>query len=266
MAGLVPALRDLVLAQAGRPGWTLGISGAQGSGKSTLAAGLASALEAAGRRCAILSLDDLYLGPAARADLARRVHPLFAVRGPPGTHDPALGLTVLDALSRPGPVRLPRFDKGRDAPVPAADQPVFRGPADIVILEGWCLGARPDPAAAASPPVNALERNQDPDGAWRRAVEAALAGPYADLFAAPDLTVFLRAPDFPTVRRWRGEQEAELARAIAAGRPGRAMDEAELDDFLARYERITRRLIADPPGDILVELAPDRTPGPIQRR
>lgn len=266
MAGLVEALADLVLARADRPGWVLGLSGAQGSGKSTLAAGLASALEAAGRRCAILSLDDLYLGPAARADLARRVHPLFAVRGPPGTHDPALGLAVLDALSRPGPVRLPRFDKGRDAPVPATDQPVFRGPADIVILEGWCVGAQPDPAAAASPPVNALERNQDPDGAWRGAVETALAGPYADLFAAPDLTVFLRAPDFPTVRRWRGEQEAELARAIAAGRPGRAMDEVELDAFLARYERITRRLIADPPGDILVELAPDRTPGPLQRR
>ena len=34
-------------------------------------------------------------------------------------------------------------------------------------------------------------------------VEAALAGLYQDLFKAPDLTVFLRAPDFPTVRRWR---------------------------------------------------------------
>jgi hypothetical protein len=44
------------------------------------------------------------------------------------------------------------------------------------------------------------------------------------------------------------------------------MDAAELDDFLARYERITRRLIADPPGDILVDLAPDRTRGPLQRR
>jgi D-glycerate 3-kinase len=266
LAGLVEALADLVLARADRPGWVLGLSGAQGSGKSTLAAGLASALAQAGRSCAVLSLDDVYLGPEARADLARRVHPLFAVRGPPGTHDPALALTVLEALARPGPVRLPRFDKGRDAPVPEAERPVFDGPADVVILEGWCLGARPDPSAAASAPINALEREHDPDGTWRGAVEGALAESYQDLFGAPDLTVFLRAPDFPTVRRWRGEQEADLARAIAAGRPGRAMDAAELDDFLARYERITRRLIADPPGDILVDLAPDRTPGPLQRR
>ncbi len=153
MAGLGPALFDLVRARADRPGWTLGLSGAQGSGKSTLAAKLASILEAEGRRCAILSLDDLYLGPEARADLARRVHPLFAVRGPPGTHDPALGLSVLDALSRPGPVHLPRFDKGRDAPVPDVDQPVFPGPADIVIFEGWCLGARPAGAGARRVPI-----------------------------------------------------------------------------------------------------------------
>ena len=66
MAGLVEALADLVLARADRPGWVLGLSGAQGSGKSTLAAGLASALAQAGRSCAVLSLDDVYLGPEAR--------------------------------------------------------------------------------------------------------------------------------------------------------------------------------------------------------
>lgn len=266
MSGLVEALADLVLARADRPGWVLGLSGAQGSGKSTLAAGLARTLEAQRRRCAVLSLDDLYLSRASRDLLAREVHPIFAVRGPPGTHDPDLGMAVLGALARPGAVRLPRFDKALDEPVPLADWPVFEGPADVVIFEGWCLGAKADPGAATSAPLNALEHDRDPDGTWRDAVEAALAGPYSALFAAPDVTVCLRAPDFSTVRRWRGEQEAELAAAIAAGRPGRSMDEAELDDFLARYERITRRLIADPPGDVVVELAPDRTPGPLQRR
>ena len=266
MAGLAEALADLVRTRADRSGWILGLSGAQGSGKSTLAAKIASILGSEGRSCAVLSLDDVYLGPEARADLARRVHPLFAVRGPPGTHDPVLALSVLEALGRAGPVRLPRFDKGQDAPVPEAGRPAFEGPADVILLEGWCLGARADPSAARSDPVNALERDQDPEGTWRGAVEAALAGPYQALFGAPDLTVFLRAPDFATVRRWRGEQEADLARAIAAGRPGRAMDAAELDAFLARYERITRRLIADPPGDIVVDLAPDRTPGPLQLR
>jgi len=44
------------------------------------------------------------------------------------------------------------------------------------------------------------------------------------------------------------------------------MNAEELDDFLARYERITRRLIADPPGDMVVELSGDRTPGRLQLR
>ena len=42
-------------------------------------------------RAVTFSMDDLYLGRAARVDLARRIHPLLATRGVPGTHDPMLG-------------------------------------------------------------------------------------------------------------------------------------------------------------------------------
>jgi len=35
----------------------------------------------------VLSLDDFYLGHAARLQLARDIHPLLATRGVPGTHD-----------------------------------------------------------------------------------------------------------------------------------------------------------------------------------
>ena len=71
----------------------IAISGAQGSGKSTLTTRAARDLS-----CAALSLDDVYLTRAERAALAARIHPLFAVRGPPGTHDLALLDTVLTRL------------------------------------------------------------------------------------------------------------------------------------------------------------------------
>ena len=87
MAGLTEALAALILARADRPGWVLGLSGAQGSGKSTLAANLAGALAAAGRSCAVLSLDDVYLGPEARADLG----PESGVSGLPFT---VIGFTI----------------------------------------------------------------------------------------------------------------------------------------------------------------------------
>ncbi|PTT43253.1 kinase, partial [Stenotrophomonas sp. HMWF022] len=82
--------------RSGDPPLILGLCGAQGSGKSTIAARLAKQVE----RSAILSLDDLYLTRAERQKLARAVHPLFATRGVPGTHDVALGVETIAAVAR----------------------------------------------------------------------------------------------------------------------------------------------------------------------
>jgi len=242
----------------------VGICGPQGSGKSTLTALVARLLEARGLKVATLSIDDLYLSCAERRRLAQTVHPLLATRGVPGTHDPVLGLSVLDGLAHQGPTALPRFDKAADDRAPQADWPVFEGPADIVLLEGWCVGARPQPAEALPTPVNALERDEDPDGTWRAYANAALAGPYRPLFARLDRLVLLLAPDFAIVRTWRGEQEEGLrARLAAQGRDaGQTLDGPALDRFIAHYERLTRWIAADLPtiADVVVRLDIDRRP------
>lgn len=240
----------------------VGICGAQGSGKSTLAEALVARFGAAGVRAATLSLDDLYLGRAARAELARDVHPLLATRGVPLTHDVAAGCAILDAVKTGAAVQLPRFDKASDAPLPpdAWDVP---GVVDLLIFEGWCVGAQSQPDADLVEPVNWLEREEDPDGAWRRAVNAALSGPYRALFDRIDRLVLLAAPDFSVVRQWRGEQEAVLRERLRAeGRdPALAMDDAALDRFVAHYERLTRAILRTMPGyaDLTLHLAPDRS-------
>jgi D-glycerate 3-kinase len=241
-------------AQGRETSLVVGICGPQGSGKSTLTALVARLLEARELKVAALSIDDLYLPRAERLNLAETIHPLLKTRGVPGTHDPALGLSVFDALARPGRVALPRFDKAADDRLPEAAWPVFEGPADVVLFEGWCVGARPQPSAALADPVNALERDEDPDGAWRGYANAALAGAYADLFARMDRLVLLLAPDFGVVRRWRGEQEARA--------PVRAMDEAALDRFVAHYQRLTDWIAADLPAvaDVVVRLDEEREP------
>lgn len=239
----------------------VGICGPQGSGKSTLTTLLEDRLTARGLKVAALSIDDLYRTRAQRRDLAARVHPLLATRGVPGTHDVARGLSVLDALAGSGDVALPRFDKAADDRAPEAAWPVFAAPADVVLLEGWCVGARPQPAAALAQPVNALERDEDPDGVWRGYANTALAGPYAELFARLDRLVLLLAPDFSVVRTWRGEQEAKLRERLAD--PARTMDEAALDRFVAHYERLTRWIAEDLPAvaDVVVRLDTRRRPG-----
>ncbi|MBO9622530.1 MAG: kinase [Sphingomonas sp.] len=234
-AETILAALDERLAQAGALPFVLGIAGAQGSGKSTVAAQLAERLRARGLRAALLSLDDLYLDGAQRAVLAASVHPLLRTRGVPGTHDVALGLEVIGALGREGHTLLPRFDKGRDEP---GEWEGFDGPADVLIFEGWCVGARPQDDAELAAPVNALERDRDADGRWRGFVNAQLAGPYAALFARIDMLVLLAAPGFEVVADWRIEQEQALRRQGAG-----AMDDEQVRAFVLHYQRLTEHML-----------------------
>ena len=238
----------------------VGIAGGQGSGKSTLAGLSAALLEREyGRRVAVLSLDDLYLPRAERARLAEKVHPLFRTRGVPGTHDPEFGGQLLDRLTGRVPesseVALPRFDKATDDRRAPADWTAVMAPVDVVLFEGWCVGATPQPDADLAEPINALEREEDPDGRWRRAVNAALARGYADLFARLDALVMLRLPDFEAALQFREAQEAELRHTSGSG--SRAMDPAAVVRFVAHYERLTRHMLRDMPGDADLVLALD---------
>jgi D-glycerate 3-kinase len=231
----------------------VGISGGQGTGKSTLAASLAAALTRAapGDRTAVLSLDDFYLTRAERDRLASDVHPLLRTRGVPGTHDIAELLRALDRLFTARRTPVPVFDKGHDDRMGERE---IEGPVERVILEGWCLGARPQPEADLLHPVNALERLEDPDGRFRRFVNEALAGPYARLAARIEFLVYLDAPDMAAVLAFRTEQEQTVAPALR-------MDLAALARFVAHYERITRALADEAPAlaDVVVRLRADRS-------
>jgi D-glycerate 3-kinase len=237
-APLVEAVLEHALAQPARPP-VLGITGLQGSGKSTLARQLVQAGRRRGLAAVALSIDDFYLGRRERRALARRVHPLLAQRGPPGTHDPERAWATLDrlrALPSGESLRLPRFDKLADTRLPPSRWRLVRGPLDLIVFEGWFLGVPPQSVDELRVPVNALEREQDVDGRWRAWCNAALAD-YAPLWQRLDSLLWLRGPGFEKVRDWRWQQE----QALQAARPRRqAMDRAQLDAFLQGFERIGR--------------------------
>ncbi len=255
------AERIAVAARAKGSALVVGLTGSQASGKTTSAAVLARLLEAGGLRPAILALDDLYLPLAERRRLAAEVHPLLLTRGVPGTHDVGAGLAILQSLGRPGETLIPRFDKASDDRLAAGA--TLEGPFDVVLFEGWCVGARPQAPTALAAPVNDLERERDPDGAWRAYVNDALAGPYQGLFAPIDFQVLFAAPSFEAVLGWRIEQEtklrARLAEAGGAGRRGQS--DAEIAVFIRHYERLTRHILAEMPArsDVVVRLAADRS-------
>jgi len=228
----------IMRAQTKRP-WCVGLSGLQGSGKSTLAAQLVATAQRHGVTALAVSIDDFYFGRAERRRLARDVHPLLAIRGVPGTHDLALLDRILCELRRASsrhPVRVPRFDKGRDTRSPPSRwREVTRAPS-LIILEGWCVGIPAQPAAALRRPINRLERDEDGDATWRHWVNAQLAHGYARLWRRLDCLAVLEAPDFAVVVHWRDEQERALRRRHAP----HAMTPVALQRFLQHYERLSR--------------------------
>lgn len=233
-----------------------GLAGSQGAGKSTIARIAAARMVAAGRRVAILSIDDLYYGREERRRIAARTHPLFITRGPPGTHDVGRGAAIVETLKARRPARLSRFSKALDEPLPMSEWEEASGDIDILIFEGWCLGARAEPEATLEKPINVLEEIFDANGRWRRAVNTALGGPYQGLFAKLDRLAYLRPPSFEIVKHWRWELELAIAAQRPAGEAPGLLDEDEIDFFVQHYERITRAMMAGLPGraDLTVQL------------
>jgi len=243
---------------ANRP-FVVGIHGAQGSGKSSLANCLVFLFETLYQQKAVaLSLDDFYFSRAQREALATSVHPLLMTRGVPGTHDTALAITTLEQLCDwTVPVRVPKFDKAVDDRIPESEWLTITEPPQLIVLEGWCLGALPQNAADLEQCINTLEAHEDKDKLWRKYVNQQLTHAYPDLFAHVDYWLMLKAPDFDCIYQWRLEQERHLAKHHdEADTAEHIMDAEELARFIQFYQRLTEHCLETLPNkmDAIFEL------------
>lgn len=264
LAGSLAERIERLRVSAGRP-ILVGLSGAQGSGKTTFARFLSEWLSRRMHLSTVcFSLDDVYLTKSEREALAHRTHPLLETRGVPGTHDVALAHRILDALTHPGAARkvsVPAFDKATDDRVPEQDWPRVDAPVDVVLFEGWCVGARPQPPEALSDPENGLEEVEDRDAAWRTGVNERLRTDYAELFARLDLLVMLRVPSFDSVFEWRALQERKLREGLhdppAGSDASPGPSPARLKRFIRHYERLTRHMLKTMPAyaDVVIDIA-----------
>lgn len=251
----LPAAQELLLRLTPKPNKPLfiGINGAQGTGKSTLAKLFELCCTKAGLQVAVLSIDDFYFSKAARAQLAETVHPLLATRGVPGTHDVQQLKSCLSRLmdSQAGTVKIPRFDKAADNPLPEDHWATATLPVELIILEGWFIGLEPEPCEHLLSPVNHLEAIEDGDGSWRNFVNNSLRYDFADLFGHLDSLLMLQAPSFEQVFAWRSLQEEKLKRHRAArgdADTSGVMSPEEIGRFIQHFERLTRHALNTLPG------------------
>ena len=241
--------------QVNQKTYIIGINGCQGSGKSTLADYLCTVVAEKYHLATVaLSLDDFYLTKAERIELARKIHPLLAQRGVPGTHDVNLAIDTISSLASGNKALITRFDKSMDDRVPEANSETITGHIGLIVIEGWCFGAKPQAPNSLIEPVNHLERLEDPDGVYRDYVNTALATQYPQLFELVDSTAMLRAPSFKTVFEWRLEQEQKLIEKLRSTKTDPAsvstMSDQEIRRFIQNFQRITEHCLEEMPARV----------------
>ncbi|RDH80745.1 MAG: hypothetical protein DIZ80_17105 [endosymbiont of Galathealinum brachiosum] len=235
----------------------IGLNGGQGSGKSTLSKLLVLILETLFSKTVLhLSIDDLYISRYRRLLLADEVHPLLSVRGVPGTHDVNLGIEILKTLKTNinNKLKIPRFDKALDDLLPDEEWTVIRKMPDIIIFEGWCVGAKPQSDSELLKPLNKLEESKDTQGNWRHYVNRQLTEQYNDLFSYIDHLIMLKVPDMESVFEWRCLQESKLNHR--ENTTSHIKSEIEVKEFVMYFERITMQCLKEMPqrADVVLNL------------
>ncbi len=220
----------------------IGLSGGQGSGKSTISNILKIIFKEGFKlNTAIFSIDDFYKTSNERKKMSNKISPLFLTRGVPGTHDTDLLLNSIKKLkkSKFKKIYIPRFDKSLDNRLPKKKWQRIEKKPEIIIFEGWCVGAKPQKKKDLLRPINILEKQNDKNRIWRNRINHELKKKYKKIFNLIDTLIFLKVPSFKHVCKWRLLQEKKL-RVTSKGK--KIMTNNQIKNFIMHYERITRHM------------------------
>ena len=223
----------------------IGLSGGQGAGKSTITGILKFILKRKyGLDLCVFSIDDFYKTKAERRRMSKKIHPLFLTRGVPGTHDLSLINKTIRRLKRRNfkTVLIPKFDKSIDDRFRKSKWQKIKNPPDIIIFEGWCIGARHQKNSDLKKSLNSIERKHDTNLSWRKVVNNHLKNQYRKLFSKIDKLVYLKAPNFEHIFKWRLLQEQKMK---LTSKTKKIMSKSQVKEFIMFYERITRHMMKD---------------------
>ena len=223
----------------------IGLTGGQGAGKSTITQIIKLIFEIKYNfNVTFFSIDDFYKTLRERETLSKKIHPMFKTRGVPGTHDTKLLSKIFNDLSKKNfkSVYVPRFDKSIDDRFPKSKWQKISNKPDLIIFEGWCVGAKAQTKKQLLKPINILEKNNDSKLVWRTKVNKELNSNYRKIFSKIDCLIFLKVPNFECVYKWRLLQENKL-KLTSKGK--KIMSPKQVREFIMYYERITRQMLED---------------------
>jgi Predicted kinase len=231
------------------------LSGGQGTGKSTFSEILKIILSSIYKLNIVsFSLDDFYKTLNERKKLSKLIHPLLKTRGAPGTHDDIVLLKIIKKLKNKKfkKVTIPKFDKSKDDRFKRNFWQKITKKPDIIIFEGWCVGAKPQNKKDLKRPINQLEKKEDIKLTWRKKINNELNTNYKKIFKLVDYKIFIKAPSFNHVFKWRLLQEKKLG---MKSKNKNIMKTNQVKRFIMFYERITKNMIKNfKDNDIIINL------------
>ncbi len=224
----------------------LGLSGGQGTGKTTTTGILKIILKKFFKRNVyVTSIDHFYKTFKERNKLSKKIHPLLKTRGVPGTHDIDLIKNFFTNIkkSKFRKLKIPKFDKSTDDRLNYKYWSKINKKPEIVLFEGWCVGAKPQTNNLIKKPINILETKEDKNSIWRKYVNEKLKKQYKRIFCMIDHFLFMRAPNFDVVFKWRLLQEQKLKKRSNSNK--KIMSYNQIKRFIMFYQRITLQMIKD---------------------
>ena len=224
----------------------VGLAGGQGTGKTTIS----SLLEIILRKYFKLnvfkiSIDDFYRTRKERFNLSKKVHPLLMTRGVPGTHDIKIMLDFFRKLKTKKfkSFKLPKFNKAVDDRCKKNQWYIIKKRPDVIIFEGWCVGARAEKNSTINKSINSLEKANDAQLIWRNYVNKQLKTKYKKLYDQLDCLVYLKAKNFSLLQKWRLIQEKKLwLRNKNKKTKNKIMSKGDVINFMQTYQRVTQNM------------------------
>ena len=228
----------------------LGLSGGQGSGKTTISSIISIILSKYFKLNVFkISIDDFYKTRKKRLELSKKVHPLLMVRGVPGTHDISIMLDFFKRIKEKKfkSIKLPRFNKATDDRYNKKLWYSVKRRPDVIIFEGWCVGAKAEQNYTLKTPINSLEKLKDQKIIWRRFVNKQLKSKYKKLYDQLNCLLFIKAKNFSLLRQWRIKQEKKLSLKSKRSNKLKIMSDKEIINFMQTYQRITQNMFKSVP-------------------
>jgi len=228
----------------------VGLAGGQGTGKTTTSSIIKIILEKYFKlKVFKISIDDFYKTRKERMTLSKKVHPMLLTRGVPGTHDINMMLDFFkkSKSKKFKQIKLPNFNKAIDDRFPKNKWNTINKRPDIIIFEGWCVGAKAEANKTLKKAINSMEKANDHKLVWRKYVNQQLKTKYKRLYSQLNCMIYLKAKNFSLLQKWRLKQEHKLWLKTKKKGGHKIMTKGDVINFMQTYQRITQNMFKNMP-------------------